>query len=187
MDNFTRNTHWSMKHQKGFTLIELLIVIAIIGILAAVVIIAVNPGRQLAQANDARRSSEVNALLNAIGQYAVDHAGALPAEIDGQTGNATELANYQVIADTALCTITTTNCPAVTAWAASDDCALLDDGNTTPPEADLVPTYLTTLPVDPQAGATDETDYYVNYTSTTRRTTVGACNPQIAAKIEVTR
>lgn len=182
MDNFTHNEHAAlMKHQKGFTLIELLIVIAIIGILAAVVIIAVNPARQLGQANDAQRSSNVNAILNAIGQYGADWAGVIPAEID------VDAVNYQVVADTATCAITTTNCPAVTAWAGTDDCALLDDGDAAAPEADLVPTYLTALPFDPQAGATDETDYYVQYNPTTRRVTVGACNPQIATSIEVTR
>ncbi|MBI5221157.1 MAG: prepilin-type N-terminal cleavage/methylation domain-containing protein, partial [Candidatus Liptonbacteria bacterium] len=37
---------------KGFTLIELLVVIAIIAILAAVVILTLNPGQLLKQARD---------------------------------------------------------------------------------------------------------------------------------------
>ena len=68
--------------KKGFTLIELLVVIGIIAILAGIVIIAVNPGRQLGQARDAQRWNDVNALLNGIHQYAVDFDGAFPAVID---------------------------------------------------------------------------------------------------------
>ncbi|MDP3685775.1 MAG: type II secretion system protein, partial [bacterium] len=70
-----------MRHQKGFTLIELLIVIAIIGILAAVVIIAVNPGRQIALGNNAARQSAVNSILNSLGQFGADNAGLYPDPI----------------------------------------------------------------------------------------------------------
>lgn len=76
------------KTQKGFTLIEILIVIGIIAILAAVVIVAINPGRQFAQARNSQRSSNVNTILNAINQYGVENKGALPASI---TSTATEI------------------------------------------------------------------------------------------------
>ncbi len=76
------------KTQKGFTLIEILIVIGIIAILAAVVIVAINPARQFAQARNSQRSSNVNTILNAIGQYAVENAGTVPASI---TTTATEI------------------------------------------------------------------------------------------------
>ncbi len=52
--------------RKGFTLIELLIVIGIIAILAAAVIIAVNPGEKLAQARDNRRERDLIALESAV-------------------------------------------------------------------------------------------------------------------------
>ena len=67
-----------MKISKGFTLIELLIVIAIIAILAVVVLVAVNPGQQLADSRNARRWAEVNALLGAFSQYQIDYGGAVP-------------------------------------------------------------------------------------------------------------
>lgn len=70
-----------MKNNKGFTLIEILIVIGIIAILAAVVLVAINPARQFAQANDSQRSSNVNAILNAIGQYMADNKGVLPPAV----------------------------------------------------------------------------------------------------------
>jgi len=78
----------SIKTQKGFTLIEILIVIGIIAILAAVVIVAINPARQFAQARNAQRSSNVNTILNAINQYMVENNGTLPANI---TTTATEI------------------------------------------------------------------------------------------------
>lgn len=199
MDNLTLKTPTTFmkRHQKGFTLIELLIVIAIIGILAAVVIIAVNPGRQLAQANDARRSSEVNALLNAIGQYGADSAGRTPLGL-GLMPFDTVAASVQVVADegNTACDATPTSCPGgtgrpVTLPGASGvaNCADLSDPDNPSPagDDDLTPLYLTGVPVDPQAGAGQETDYYVNQDIATRRVTVGSCNPQIQAFIEVTR
>lgn len=74
------------KTQKGFTLIELLVVIGILAILLAIVLIAINPARQFAQANDTKRSSDVQTLLNAIHQYAADNAGNLPYGITAGMG-----------------------------------------------------------------------------------------------------
>ncbi len=67
------------KYSKGFTLIELLVVIGILGILLAIVLIALNPARQFAQANNTKRSSDISTILNAIHQYAADHKGTLPS------------------------------------------------------------------------------------------------------------
>lgn len=75
-----------MKHncpagRRGFTLIELLVVIGILAVLLAITLIAINPARQFSQANDTKRASDVNAILNAIDQYAADNKGALPGTI----------------------------------------------------------------------------------------------------------
>ena len=70
-----------MRRSRGFTLIELLVVIGIIGILAAVVLVAVNPGRQFASARDTQRRSDLYGLTNAIYQYAVENNGNIPAAI----------------------------------------------------------------------------------------------------------
>ncbi len=74
----------NIKKNEGFTLIEILVVIGIIAVLATIVLIAINPARQFAQANNSQRSSNVNAILNAIGQYTADKKGTLPALPSGE-------------------------------------------------------------------------------------------------------
>lgn len=68
-------------NRKGFTLIELLVVIGILGILLTIVLIAINPARQFAQADNTKRNSDIAAILNAIHQYGADHRGTLPANM----------------------------------------------------------------------------------------------------------
>lgn len=70
-----------MNSQRGFTLLEVLLVVALLGILAAIVIVAINPARQVAQANNAQRQADVNTILNAVYQYAVDNNGSIPSSI----------------------------------------------------------------------------------------------------------
>lgn len=82
--------------QKGFTLIEILVVIGIIAVLAAIVIIAINPARQFRQANNSQRTSNVNAILNAIGQYTADNKGSLPTIPGGDGEVNTALCNQLV-------------------------------------------------------------------------------------------
>ena len=150
---------------RGFTLLELLVVIGIIGILAAIVIVAINPGRQFAQARNAQRWNDVNALLNAIHQYAVDHNGATPTGID---------ATNKVLGTAA--TGCDTTCGSITTAAA---CLNLTSA--------LTPTYITAMPTDPSSGTADNTDYYATKDATTGRVTVAACDPELSTTISVSR
>ena len=72
--------------RRGFTLIELLVVIGILTILLAIVLVAINPGRQFAQSNNTKRRADVATLLNAIHQYEIDHRGVLPPGISSSSG-----------------------------------------------------------------------------------------------------
>ena len=67
--------------RRGFTLIELLVVIGIIGILAAVVVVAVNPGRQFANARDTQRRADLYSITNSVYQYAAENNGIIPTDI----------------------------------------------------------------------------------------------------------
>jgi prepilin-type N-terminal cleavage/methylation domain-containing protein len=74
--------------QKGFTLLEVLLVVAIIAVLAGIVIIAINPGKNLGDTRNSQRSADVNTIINGVYQYALDNNGTLPA---GITTVATEI------------------------------------------------------------------------------------------------
>lgn len=67
--------------KRGFTLIELLIVIAILGVLAVVVLVAINPVQQLARTRDAGRISTVQQLGHAVEAYYVSHEAAYPTDL----------------------------------------------------------------------------------------------------------
>jgi prepilin-type N-terminal cleavage/methylation domain-containing protein len=87
------------KNTTGFTLIELLVVIGIIGILAAVVLVAVNPGRQFASARDTQRRADLYGMTNAVYQYATENNGNIPTAI---TGTATHVGSSGVDLGTVL-------------------------------------------------------------------------------------
>lgn len=71
--------------QRGFTLLEVLLVVAVIAILAGIVIIAINPGKNLGDTRNAQRSADVNTILNATYQYALDNNGSYPP-VGARTG-----------------------------------------------------------------------------------------------------
>ncbi|PJE77102.1 hypothetical protein COV05_00635 [Candidatus Uhrbacteria bacterium CG10_big_fil_rev_8_21_14_0_10_48_16] len=70
-----------VKSNQGFTLLEILLVVATIAILAGIVIVALNPNKQLGDTRNSQRRSDVNTILNAVYQYTIDNDGVLPTNI----------------------------------------------------------------------------------------------------------
>jgi prepilin-type N-terminal cleavage/methylation domain-containing protein len=81
------------KREEGFTLIELLIVIAILGTLAVVVLLALNPIQQLARTRDAGRFSTVTQLGHAVEAFATVNNGLYP-EVTGASPGCAGSANW---------------------------------------------------------------------------------------------
>jgi type IV pilus assembly protein PilA len=150
----------SLRARKGFTLIELLLVIGIIAILASIVIVAINPTRQLGQARDAQRRSDVNTILNAVYQYSFDHNGNIPTSIPSGTG-------------AEICKGTTS----------PSDCTT--DGKVN--LRMLTGAYVVNLPSDPQVPATGTGTRYFIYKDSNNRITVNAPDSEQAPAIGVTR
>lgn len=155
-------------NNKGFTLLEILLVIAAIGILAAIVLVAINPNRQLAQARNAQRRSDVLAISNAIYQKILDDAS------NNVTTMNTALGNTGIIY--AIGTAGAATTPTSTACLANTTGTTTANGNTTTPTAmidltsQLVSNYIGALPFDPNGGSAVCSQYTVSRASNERIT-----------------
>ena len=188
----------SAYQRKGFTLLEILLVIAAIGILAAIVLVAINPQRQLAQARNAQRRADVLAISNAINQALIGNA-ALPAGIN------TTPKNILSTAGTGSCAAVSgiTSVAAFTASAGGAPTGPIAVGatyttsNTAGTDiADFVatvsPAFIGSLPRDPQAVTAGCSDYIVQLgDAANNRTTVSAPRAEaiggVTTPIRVTR
>ncbi len=149
--------------RQGFTLLEILLVVAAIAILAGIVILAINPSKQLADTRNAQRRADVNTILNSVYQYAIDNNGTIPSAVASST-----------------CSGATTN-EICKSGAAS--CASLVDLSSS---VTANQRYLTSLPIDPTGSTTNGTGYYIAKDSN-GRVTVCAPSAESSATISVKR
>lgn len=138
------------RYPRGFTLLEILLVVAAIAILAGIVIIAINPSKQLADTRNAQRRVDVNTILNAVYQYAIDNSGTLPSTI-------------------------TTSATAVCKTGGTCGTTLIDLSVLTTSEK-----YLTSLPYDPSASTTNSTGYNISKSANGRVTVAAPSAEQSA-------
>lgn len=146
-----------MNARKGFTLLEVLLVVAIISILAGIVILALNPTKQLGDSRNAQRRVDVNTILSAVYQYSIDNNGNIPSAITTTA--------------TAICQTNTVSCTGYI------DLTVLTTNEK----------YLVAIPRDPSITATTGTAGYTIVKDSFNRVTVAAPNAEQGATISVTR
>jgi len=162
------------KKNSGFTLIEILVVIGIIAVLATIVIIAINPARQFAQARDSQRVSNVNSILNGIGQRIADNKGVFEGTFSVGSTNYT-CPNITTSGSNALSTSTQ-----YSIWKNSGGPSQSIDLSC------LVPTYIPSFPTDPRTSSGDDTGYTLSVDDG-NRITISAPGAEVNTPISVTR
>ncbi len=114
---------YNIKNKKqGFTLVEVMLVIGLIGILAGMIIVAINPVRQFKVARDTERQTHILAIMNAVNANMSEHSGIFT------------------------CMGTPRDLPTTTLAIIGSDAGALDIRDC------LVPMYLGEIPKDPKIG-----------------------------------
>ena len=76
----------------GFTLIELLVVVGILSVMAASLLVTLNPYTQIQKANDSKRKADLSQIQKALESYYQDNS-AYPAQ--SASGNYMSVANWE--------------------------------------------------------------------------------------------
>ncbi|MDO8571052.1 MAG: type II secretion system protein [bacterium] len=149
--------------QQGFTLLEILLVVAAIAILAGIVILAINPTKQLGDTRNAQRKSDVNTILNAVYQHAVDNNGTLSTAILAENTTCANTVGAEICKTGGVCTGLT-------------DLSVLT----------TTQKYLVSMPTDPTGSGTNNTGYRITK-SANGRITLCATSAEQSATVSVTR
>ena len=154
----------SNRYSRGFTLLEILLVVAAIAILAGIVIVAINPARQLGETRNAQRKVDIRTILSAVQQYQLKY-GRLPIGItdDADCG---QLESQEICAT------------------GEPDCSQLTDLS----ELTVNGAFLTSLPTDPSGSVAPYggTGYMITRNQN-GRVTVCAFNAELDEAITITQ
>ena len=156
-----------VKKQLGFTLIEVIVVIALLAILATIVLVAINPAQNSADARNTKRRADVLEILNSVNQYYVAR-GAWPTNMPASGGAPVAIKSSATATPGDICQ------------------------DPAPATTNIVPTYIAAFPFDPTAAGaqfTSCTNYNTGYTialSAGNRVTVAAPSAE-GTTISVTR
>lgn len=82
-----------LSSEKGFTLVEIIVVIGVLTVVLAIVLIAINPLKQTAQARDTQRRSGAKAILDAVYQHLSEN-GQFPRGTPGRGGGSIIASNF---------------------------------------------------------------------------------------------
>ena len=149
------------KSNQGFTLLEILLVVGIIAILAGIVIVAINPSKQLATVRNTERKSDIKQIDSALQQYYIDNFH-YPYSL---TNSLTEICDTGSQASSSELTATCNSAGLVNL-------------------SELVPTYIVAVPKDPQATG-NGTGYEVMQNPTTKKLITVASHPELGQTIAI--
>lgn len=140
MLNFSNN-------KKAFTLLEILLAITALVILVTIVIIAINPKKQINDTRNAKRLLHLKSIKNAIEQYSIDNSAVLPFLPENQ---------LMMIGSSSDCSVFIESISATS----SNICINL--------ESYLSPDYLSAIPFDPYFGSPEKTYYFIELNNSGR-------------------
>jgi len=127
--------------QSGFSLFSLILTIGVIAVLAASVLVVVNPAKRIGQSKDARRWADVTAIAKAVEAYEIDNH-QIPSDFSTTTLSAGE--KFVLCSSSGFRT-----CDGQT-----EICLVVDDD-------DFLGVYLPDIPIDPDKSNSVDSGYYI--------------------------
>lgn len=127
-------------NNQGVTLIGLIMVVLVIVILATTVLMWIDPGVIVGNAEDSKREQDISAIATAISEYVNDHHGALP--VLGSVTTDKKTLCFEQGGSTISCGGSTEYCLRIA-------------------DEDFYNNYLRELPIDPDKSGNTDTGYYL--------------------------